>query len=179
MRFRGTPLKGAFLIELDRHEDERGFFARSYCAREFQERGLVNQWSQTNVAFNHKAGTLRGLHLQIAPNEETKLVRCTRGAVWNVIVDLREESATFEQWYAAELSSENRCQLYIPGRFANGYLTLEKDTELSYQMAGFYAPECSRGFRFDDPRFAISWPAQPQVISERDLGLPLFEGVLR
>ena len=174
--FRETALPGAFLIELERLEDERGFFARSYCEREFAAQGLWTQWPQCNISYNRERGTLRGMHYQAAPHEEVKLVRCTAGAIHDVIIDLRPESAAYKQHVGVELTAENRTMLYIPAGFAHGFLTLADDTEVFYQMGGFYAPGAARGVRWDDPAFGIDWPEAPRVISDRDRAYPDFEG---
>lgn len=174
MRFRETALKGAFIIELDKHEDERGFFARAWCQREFLAHGLNPRLVQCNVSFNRRRGTLRGMHYQVAPHEEAKLVRCTRGAIYDVIIDLRPDSPTFMQWLAVELTADNYRMLYIPEGFAHGFQTLQDHTEVFYQMSEFYAPECARGIRWNDPAFAISWPPAERLISERDQQYPDF-----
>ena len=177
MIFRETSLAGAWLLEPERFEDERGFFARTYCRRDFEARGLDPGIAQCSVSWNHRRGTLRGLHLQIAPHEEVKLVRVTRGAVWDVIVDLRPESPTFQRHFGITLSAENRHELYIPFGMAHGFQTLEDGTEVFYQISEFYAPDSARGYRWDDPAFAIPWPEPITVISEKDRSLPLFEGM--
>jgi dTDP-4-dehydrorhamnose 3,5-epimerase len=174
MIFRETPLAGAWALEPERIEDERGFFARTYCRRDFEARGLDPAIAQCSVSFNHRRGTLRGLHFQAAPHEEVKLVRATRGAVWDVIVDLRPESPTFRKHFSLLLSAENRLELYIPKGVAHGFQTLEDGTEVFYQISEFYAPESSRGYRWDDPAFAIPWPETVTVISQKDLSLPFF-----
>lgn len=174
MIFTETPLKGSFVIDLELKEDERGFFARSWCRNEFEARGLNTRLVQCNVSFNKKKGTLRGMHYQVAPHEEAKLVRCTMGSIYDVIVDLRPESPTYMQHAAVILSAANRRALYIPERFAHGFQTLEDNTEVFYQMSEFYAPECARGFRWNDPAFAISWPEDARVISPKDLAYPNF-----
>jgi dTDP-4-dehydrorhamnose 3,5-epimerase len=174
MIFRETPLAGAWVLEPERFEDERGFFARTYCRRDFEARGLDPAIAQCSVSFNHRRGTLRGLHFQIAPHEEVKLVRATRGAIWDVIVDLRPGSPTLRRHFAAVLSAENRHELYIPQGMAHGFQTLEDATEVFYQISEPYAPESARGYRWDDPAFAIPWPEPVTVISEKDLNLPLF-----
>lgn len=175
MIFRQTPLAGAFLVDLERHTDERGFFARTFCEREFAAHGLATRFPQANTSWNRHTGTLRGMHWQAAPHAEAKLVRCTSGAVFDVIVDLRRSSPTRLAWFAAELSAENRTALYIPEGFAHGFLTLADDTEVSYLMSASYAPEAARGLRYDDPRLAIRWPSAPQVVSERDRTYPDFD----
>ena len=168
MTFRETVLKGAFTIDLDRVEDERGFFARSWCVKDFEANGLDTRLVQCNVSFNKVRGTLRGMHYQVAPAAEVKVVRCTRGAVHDVIADLRPDSPTYKQAFSVLLSAENRRMLYIPKGFAHGFLTLTDDAEVFYQMSEYYAPECARGFRWDDATFAISWPDQVRIISSKD-----------
>src|SRR4029077_17047096 len=155
MIFTETKLKGAFILELERLEDERGFFARTWCKREFIKHGLNPNLAQCSVSFNGKRGTLRGLHHQIEPYEEAKLVRCTMGAIYDVIVDLRHDSATFARWISVELTAANHRMRYIPERFAHGFQTLEDNTEVFYQMSEFFAPECARGIRWNDPAFRI------------------------
>ncbi len=175
MIFSETKLKGAFLIDVERREDERGFFARSWCQREFQEYGLNPSVVQCNVSFNKKKGTLRGMHYQLPPFSETKLVRCMRGAIFDVALDIRHESPTYGQWTAAELTAENRRMLYIPEGFAHGYQTLMDNTEVFYQVSEFYHPESERGVRWDDPSFGILWPDEPnRVISAKDRSIPDF-----
>jgi dTDP-4-dehydrorhamnose 3,5-epimerase len=172
--FRPTPLAGAVLLELERKEDERGFFARTWCREEFLAQGLDPALAQCSVSFNHRWGTLRGLHLQAAPHAETKLVRCTRGAVWDVIVDLRPDSPTFRQHFAAVLSTENGSALYIPPGMAHGFQTLEDATDVFYQISAPYVPESARGYRWDDPAFALPWPEPVTVMSQRDREWPDF-----
>lgn len=174
MIFTETSLPGAYLVDLERREDERGFFARSFCKNEFNAMGLDDCVAQCNISFNHKKGTLRGMHYQIPPHAEAKLVRCTRGAIYDVIVDLRRDSTTFMKWYSVELAAENRAALYIPKGFAHGFQTLVDDTEVFYQMSEFYAPESARGFRWDDPQFGITWPLPVSQISEKDRALQVF-----
>ena len=173
MRFTETPLAGAFLVEMEPTADERGSFARSFCQNEFRSRGLDPVVAQCNVSHNRKRGTLRGLHYQAPPHEEAKLVRCTRGAIWDVIVDLRAGSKTRLKWFGEELTAENRRALYIPRGFAHGFQTLADDAEVFYQMSEFYHPECARGIRWDDPAIGIRWPLADPIVSERDRGLPL------
>ena len=177
MRFVETPLAGAYRIELTPHHDARGFFARSYCTDEFAAQGLVDRFVQCNVSFNHRKATLRGMHWQAAPHGEVKLVRCTAGAILDVIVDVRPESETFRRVYSLELSAENHRMLYIPEGFAHGFQTLEDRSEISYQMGSAYAPDAARGFRFDDPDVGIVWPFEPSEISQRDAMLPTLEAV--
>jgi dTDP-4-dehydrorhamnose 3,5-epimerase len=177
MIFHRTKLSGVVEIELDLHRDERGFFARSWCQKEFETEGLNSKTVQCNVSFNEKKGTLRGMHFQAAPSPEAKLVRCTQGVIHDVAIDLRAESPTYKQWIGVDLSGENRRMLYIPEGCAHGFLTLEDKTEILYQMSEFYCPELARGFRWDDPAFQIKWPATVEVISERDRTYPDFESV--
>jgi dTDP-4-dehydrorhamnose 3,5-epimerase len=174
MTFHETPLAGAWVLEPERFEDERGFFARTYCRREFEAHGLDPSVAQCSVSYNHRRGTLRGLHFQAPPHEEIKLVRVTRGAIWDVIVDLRPGSPTFRRHFGIVLSEENQHELYIPKGMAHGFQTLEDDTEVFYQISEFYAPESARGYRWDDPVFAIPWPEPVTVMSEKDLKLPFF-----
>lgn len=174
MIFIQTKLEGAFIIEPERLGDERGFFARAWDQQEFEAHGLNPQLVQANISFNKQKGTLRGMHYQAAPHEEAKLVRCTKGAIYDVIVDLRPHSPGFKQWLGVELTEDNRRMLYIPEGFAHGYLTLEEDTEIFYQVSQFYAPESARGVRWDDPAFGISWPAGVRVVLERDQQYPDF-----
>lgn len=174
MIFRELELAGAFLIEPERHEDERGFFARTFCRREFEAHGLDPFVAQANLSYNRARGTLRGMHYQAPPSEEAKTVRCVRGAIHDVIVDLRPDSATFARHAAVELSAADRRALYVPPGFAHGFQTLEPETEVSYLMSAFYAPEHGRGFRHDDPEIGIRWPLPVSVISAKDRDLPAF-----
>ncbi len=176
MIFTPIPLAGAFVVELEQVEDKRGFFARAFCREEFEAHGLNPLIAQCNVSLNRKSGTLRGMHFQGPPHEEAKLVRCTGGAVWDVIIDLRRASATFKRWHGIELSAQNRRALYVPEGFAHGFLTLADNSEMLYLMSEPYHPECARGVRWNDPAFGIEWPlAQPEM-SERDRGFALFSG---
>lgn len=168
MIFIETKLKGALIIETERLEDERGFFARSFCQKEFALHGLKSNLVQCNISFNKKKGTLRGMHYQVAPHEEAKLVRCTKGAIYDVIVDLRPNSSTFKQWLGIELISESYQMIYIPEGFAHGFQTLENNTEVFYQMSEFYHPECARGIKWNEPTFGIEWPADDRIISTKD-----------
>lgn len=168
MLFTEIPIKGVFSIDLQLHEDERGFFARSWCEDEFKQYGLNPRLVQCNISFNKKRGTLRGMHYQSEPFPEAKLVRCTMGAIHDVVVDLRPTSQTFMKWSAVELNVENRRALYIPEGCAHGFQTLVDDTEVLYQMSEFYHPECARGVRWDDPVFGISWPIKEIIISSKD-----------
>jgi dTDP-4-dehydrorhamnose 3,5-epimerase len=185
--FTETKLKGAFIIELQRLEDERGFFARSFCQEEFRLHGINMNIVQCNISYNEKKGTLRGMHFQAAPYEESKLVRCTMGAIYDVIIDIRPDSATYCQWIAVELTAHRsqltahrspltayHTMLYVPQGFAHGFLTLEDNTEVFYQMSEFYMPEHARGIRWNDSAFGIHWPIHAEIISERDRSYPDF-----
>ncbi len=176
MKFRELVIPGVWVVEPQRFEDERGFFARTWCRRDFEERGLDVDVAQCGIAFNHKKHTLRGMHYQVEPHAETKLVRCTRGAIWDCVIDLRPNSPTRLACVAAELSAENRHALIVPKNFAHGYLTLTDDAEVSYQMSAFYEPTAGRGVRWDDPIFGIKWPATPTTINERDAIYADFTG---
>ncbi len=168
MDFLETSLKGAFIIGIERREDSRGFFARTFCQREFEAHGLKPLIAQANLAFNHKRGTLRGMHFQYPPAAETKLVRCTRGAILDIIVDLRPESPTYLQHVAVELSEDNHLGLFVPERFAHGYQVLRDSTETSYQVGEFYTPGAEGGLLFSDPRLGIEWPLPVSAISDKD-----------
>jgi len=174
MRFRETTLQGVWLIEPEPQADERGYFARAWCARELKDRGLADRFVQSSVSFNRRRGTLRGIHYQAAPHEEAKLVRCTQGVVFDVVVDLRAGSPTRGKWYAAELSAANGRTLYIPEGCGHGFETLSDDAELLYHMSVEYVPEAARGVRWDDATLAISWPLPDPILSERDRALPCF-----
>lgn len=175
MVFHETDIAGVFEIAIDLHPDERGFFARTWCEREFRERGLNPNVVQCSISFNAKKGTLRGVHYQAEPNPEAKLVRCTRGRLFDVALDLRPNSATYLRWTGVELTAANRHALYIPEGCAHGFLTLDNDTEALYQMSEFYHPEAARGVRWNDPAFGIVWPSTVEVISDRDRTYPDFE----
>ena len=168
MIFTETKLPGSFVIDVERREDERGFFARVFCQHEFEAHGMKPIIAQANVAYNRKKGILRGMHFQFPPAAETKLVRCTRGAILDIIVDLRPESPSYLKHVAVELTAENCRALYVPERFAHGYQALQDDTETSYQVGEFYAPGCEGGLHYDDPRLALNWPLPISVISEKD-----------
>lgn len=168
MRFTETDLNGAYIIDIDRLSDDRGFFARSWCADEFKEHGLDTKIVQCSISQNDKKGTLRGMHYQAAPHEEAKIVRCTAGAIYDVILDVRADSPTFKEWVAVELTAENRRSIYIPRGFAHGFQTLEDNCEVFYQMSECYYPECARGVRWDDPAVGIEWPLAEPTISKRD-----------
>jgi len=168
MIFIETKLAGACIVEIEKQEDERGFFARSWCQREFEAHGLNPNLAQCNISFNPKKGTLRGMHFQTEPFEEAKLVRCTMGSLYDVIVDLRQDSPSFRKHVGIILTSDNRRMLYVPEGFAHGFLTLEDNTEIFYQISEFYAPEYARGFRWNDPALGIEWPSEVKIISDRD-----------
>ena len=174
MIFAETTIKGAYTVDVERHRDDRGYFARSWCQQEFTQHGLVGKIVQTNISFNNRAGTLRGMHYQVAPFEEVKVVRVTRGSLFDVIVDLRPASPSFKQWYGVELSQDNQRALYIPTGCAHGFLTLADDTEVTYLMSEFFAPQAARGFRWNDDAFGIAWPRDVAVISDRDRTWPDF-----
>lgn len=174
MRFTETPLAGAFVIAPEPIEDERGFFARAYCDDEFAARGLEHGFVQCNISFNRRAGTLRGMHLQAAPHGEAKLVRCTAGALFDVIVDLRPDSPTHLQWFGARLDARSRAMLFVPRGFAHGFQTLEDDTEVFYQMSTRHEPAAARGLRWDDPALGIRWPLPDPILSPRDRAYPLL-----
>lgn len=168
MIFTETKLRGAFILDVERREDNRGFFARAFCQKEFSQHGLKPVIAQANIAFNRKKGTMRGMHFQFPPMAETKLVRCTRGAILDVIVDLRPESPTYLDHIAVELTADNHRSLYVPERFAHGYEVLEDNTETSYQVGEFYAPGSEGGLLYDDPRLRLRWPLPAMEISEKD-----------
>lgn len=172
MIFHGTKLQGAFEIHLDLKADDRGFFARTWCEKEFSSHGLNPKLVQCSISFNTRKGTLRGLHYQAVPHAETKLVRCTRGAIYDVVVDLRPQSPTFKEWIAVVLADKKRNMVYVPEGCAHGFLTLEDESEVFYQMSEFYDAESARGVRWDDPAFQITWPGKVEVISERDRTYP-------
>ena len=175
MIFKETKLKGAYIIEPERLEDDRGFFARTFCEKEFAEHGLNPGLVQCSISYNKRRGTLRGMHYQVAPMAEVKLVRCTRGAIYDVIIDLRPSSPAYCRWIAVELNAENRNMIYIPEYFAHGFQTLEDDTEVFYQMSEFYGPEYARGVRWDDPAFGIIFPLKNMIVSEKDKNYPLMK----
>jgi dTDP-4-dehydrorhamnose 3,5-epimerase len=175
MHFEATPLAGAWIIDLEPHADERGFFARTFCAREFADHGLPTTFPQSNMSRNAKATTLRGMHFNTAAHAESKVVRCARGAIHDVIIDLRAESQTYRQWFALELTSTTGRALFVPEGFAHGFLTLVDETDVEYQMGQFYAPEAARGLRWNDPAISVEWPREPEVISNRDATYPDFD----
>ena len=176
MIFTEAGLKGAFLVDLERREDDRGFFARSWCQKEFAAHGLNPALVQCNVSFNCRKGTLRGMHYQTVPFEEAKLVRCTAGAIYDVVIDLRPGSATYKQHVGEVLSAANHRMLYVPEGFAHGFQTLEDNTEVFYQMSQFHSPEHARGVRYDDPAFGIRWMIGERVMADRDRNYPDFNG---
>lgn len=174
MEFIPAPLADAYIIKPDLKEDERGFFSRSYCRNEFLEHGLNAELAQCNISYNKMRGTLRGMHYQSAPCEEAKLVRCTQGAIYDVIIDLRSDSPTYRRWHGVELSAANHLAYYVPEGFAHGFMTLSDRSEVLYHMSTFFKPEAALGVRWNDPSFGISWPAPVIVISERDASYPDF-----
>lgn len=179
MKFTETPLQGAYLITPELLEDERGFFARSFCRHEFEAKGLDPEFVQCNISFSQQKGTLRGMHYQAHPYAEVKLVRCTTGAIYDVIIDIRAGSSTFRQWFAVRLTEDNRQMLYIPKGFAQGFQTLSNNTEVFYHHSAYYSPEHQRGLRFDDPAFKIAWPLGVYMISEGDRNHDLIDGNFR
>lgn len=177
MIFTETELPGAFVVDLEPREDSRGFFARAWCADEFAQHGLNSRLVQSNLSFNDRAGTLRGMHFQRVPHAEAKLIRCTRGAIYDAIIDLRPDSATYRRWTAVELTAENRRALYVPEGFAHGYQTLEPSTETFYQVSEYYTPSAEGGVRWDDPAFGIEWPDPTNaLLSDKDRTWPDFTG---
>lgn len=175
MIFHETPLKGAFVIDLEKRGDDRGFFARAFCKNEFAEHHLPTEFVQVNNSLSAELGTLRGMHYQLGDDAETKLVRCIRGALWDCIIDLRPDSPTFAQWFGETLSAENRKMMVCPKGFAHGFITLEPDTEAFYFVDAFYAPGAERGVRWNDPKFGIEWPAAPKVLSDKDANQREFD----
>jgi dTDP-4-dehydrorhamnose 3,5-epimerase len=174
MIFRETTIEGVWVIEPERYEDERGFFARTWDTEEFARRGLNGRLVQSSISYNRRRGTLRGMHYQARPHEEAKLVRCTSGSIFDVAVDLRTDSATFRRWVGTELSAENRLAMYVPEGCAHGFLTLGEDAEVAYLISEFYAPDAARGVRWNDPAIGIDWPADVLVVNERDRSYPDF-----
>ena len=177
MIFTEQKLKGVWLIEPELKEDERGFFARIVCEREFAEHGLPNNWVQQNIAYNHKKGTLRGMHYQKGDAAEIKVVRCTSGAIYDVVVDLRKDSSTYKQWLGVELSAKNHRMFYIPEGFAHGYITLTDEAEISYLVSAFYTPGAESGIRYDDSEIGIEWPAKVELISDKDSKWPYLKQI--
>jgi dTDP-4-dehydrorhamnose 3,5-epimerase len=178
MKFTETKLEGAFIIDIEQRGDQRGFFARTFCAKDFEAHGLKPTNAQCSLAFNYKKGTLRGMHYQIAPATEAKLVRCTHGAIYDVIIDMRPESPTYSDHIGVELTAENRRSLYVPEMFAHGYQTRTDKAEVIYQMSEFYTPGYERGLRYDDSAFGIEWPLPISEISEKDMAWPLFAAAI-
>ncbi len=174
MKFNPTNLAGAYTIDLIKKEDERGFFARFFCINEFDNEGIDRNIVQINNSLSKDTGTLRGIHYQLSPKAETKIVRCIKGSLWDVIVDLRPESPTFLQWFGETLSAENRKMMFVPKGFGHGFITLEEDTEALYLVTEFYSPENERGIRWNDPAIGIEWPIVPNVVSEKDSNHPDF-----
>jgi len=172
MKFSETKLQGAWVVDIEQLTDERGFFARSWCQNEFDDHDMISRLVQANMSFNHTRGTLRGMHYQVAPHEETKFIRCTRGAIFDVIVDLRVDSDTYGQWVGVELTAESRTALFVPRGFAHGFQTLDDNTEVFYQVSEFYTPGAEQGLRHNDPTFAIEWPEPVTVISDKDANWP-------
>lgn len=177
MRLTETKLKGAFIVDLEHRQDHRGFFARTFCAQEFADQGLRPTVAQCNLSFNYQQGTLRGMHYQVAPATETKLVRCTSGAIYDVVIDLRPNSQTYKLHIGVELTAENRRALYVPEMFAHGYQALTEDAEVIYQVSEFYTPGYERGLRYDDPALGIEWPLPVTEISDKDAAWPLFDSI--
>jgi dTDP-4-dehydrorhamnose 3,5-epimerase len=173
--FRETTLSGAFIVDLEPRADERGFFARTFCEREFEEHGLPTWYPQCNLSRNRKAGTLRGMHYNAAPHGEAKLIRCATGAIYDVIIDLRAGSTTNLAWFGVELTAMEGRALFVPAGFVHGFITLEDDTDVFYQMGDFYRPEAARGLRWNDPRLAIRWPREPTLVAERDASYPDYD----
>lgn len=178
MIFTETKLKGSFIVDIEPIRDDRGFFSRSFCQREFEKYKLNPNVVQTNVSSNKEKGTLRGMHIQFAPFEETKLVRCTRGRIYDVIVDLRTNSETFRQWVGVELSADSYRMLFVPEGFAHGFITLENNTDVTYQVSQFYTPLAEQGYRWNDPAFNIEWPMEPYIVSQKDRSHSLFKPVV-
>jgi dTDP-4-dehydrorhamnose 3,5-epimerase len=174
VKFESLPIQGAYTISLEPHSDDRGFFARTWCKHEFEQLGLCADIAQCGISVNVRKGTLRGMHLQAPPHEETKVVRCVKGAIFDVVLDLRRDSPTFLAWHGVELSASNRLAVYIPAGCAHGFQTLDDDCEVGYQISEFYHPECSRSVRWNDSAFAIRWPLPVTVISDADRGHPDF-----
>ena len=177
MKFTQTKLLGAYIIELEKREDSRGFFARTFCANEMAEHGLESKIVQTNMSRTMKKGTDRGMHFQTAPHQETKLVRCTRGSIYDVIIDIRPDSPTYKQWIGVELSAQNHTMLFVPRDFAHGFITLEDDCEVMYEVSEFYSPGFEGGIRYNDPAINIAWPVPVSDVSEKDAAHPDFKEI--
>jgi dTDP-4-dehydrorhamnose 3,5-epimerase len=176
MIFTATDLQDACIIDIEPRSDDRGFFARTWCQQEFEQQGLVARIAQANMSYNKFKGTLRGMHFQHAPHAEVKIIRCTRGAIYDAIIDLRPDSPSYKRWIGVELTAENYRMLYVPEGFAHGFQTLTDDVEVAYNVSQFYTPGAEGGIRYDDPAFAIDWPLPVQVISEKDANWPAFQG---
>ena len=179
MIFKKTALKDAWIIDLNKLTDERGFFARSFCIKEFEDHGIKFPIAQSNVSYNYKKQTLRGMHYQLEPHGEAKLVRCTKGSIHDVIIDVRSDSPTYGKWIGVELSEKNYRMLYVPEGFAHGFITLEDETEVTYQVSEFYTPGAEQGIRWDDPAFNIEWPLDPKIISEKDKSWLPYKDVVK
>lgn len=175
MKFAETSVQGAYVIDVDRIGDSRGYFGRLWCEKELEQQGLVSHIKQSNIGFSPEAGTLRGLHYQKAPYEEVKIVRCTRGSVFDVVVDIRSESPTYRMWFGIEITPDNASMLYVPKGCATGYLTLQENSEIYYSTSEFYAPEAATGIRYDDPLFDIEWPGDIKVLSDNDTSWPDYQ----
>ena len=175
MKFTSTPLQGAYLINLEKRGDDRGFFARFFCEQEFKRQGLIQHFVQINNSLTARSGTMRGMHYQLPPAAEVKVVRCLSGSFYDVILDLRPDSPTFKKWFGAELTAKNRTMMYVPKGFAHGFVTLEEDTEALYLVSAFYDPDQERGLRYNDPHFDIHWPIKPVEVSEKDQKWPDFD----
>lgn len=178
MKFSETPLKGAFVIDLEKREDARGFFARAWCQKEFEEHGIYRLPVQANMSYNKKAGTIRGMHYQVAPHQESKLIRCVNGSIYDVIIDLRKNSPTYKKWFGIELNADNRTMLFVPEDFAHGFVALEDDSEVMYLVSSLYNFESERIIRYNDPHFNIKWPIEVSVVSEKDITTPDFKDEL-
>lgn len=177
MKFTQTKLSGAYIIQLEKREDSRGFFARTFCANEMTDHGLESKIVQTNMSRTMKKGTVRGMHFQTAPHQETKLVRCTRGSIYDVIIDIRPDSPTYKQWIGVELSAQNHTMLFVPRDFAHGFITLEDDCEVMYEVSEFYSPGFEGGIRYNDPAINIAWPIPVSDVSEKDAAHPDFKEI--
>ena len=175
MIFVPTALPGAYIVEMERREDDRGFFARTWCRREFAQMGLNSELVQSNVSYSQRRGTLRGMHWQAPPHVEAKLIRCTRGAIWDAIIDLRPGSSTYTNYLGVELTAESGRALYVPEGMAHGFVTLDDDCEVSYQMSEYFEPSAARGVRWNDPAFGIAWPLSDPILHPRDAAYPDFE----
>ncbi|MGQ8338392.1 dTDP-4-dehydrorhamnose 3,5-epimerase [Sunxiuqinia sp. A32] len=178
MIFNKTEIEGVYVIDINKIADERGFFGRSWCQKEMEEQGLNGNVVQSNTSFNKFKGTLRGMHYQVNPYEETKLVRCIRGAIFDVIIDLRQDSPTFKRWFGIELTEDNHRMLYVPEKFAHGFITLKDNSEVTYLVTQFYKPSAEGGIRWDDPEIGIDWPIEAEVVSDRDTMHPNFKNII-